>query len=303
MVLYALFQLLALAIPFASASPAAVPPIHSRQSITTLSSAQIAAFKPYASYASAGYCSASSTLSWTCGANCEANPSFIPVASGGDGDSTQFWFVGFDPTLNTVIVSHQGTDDTEILPLITDGDFFLESLSSSLFPGVSSSVEAHSGFAGAQANTATAVLAAVQKTMAAHSATSITTTGHSLGAAISLLDALYLSIQVPSATVTFIGYGLPRVGNQAFANLIDSTLPNRVSHVNNKEDVVPILPGMFLGFHHPSGEKHILDSNAWVACPGQDNESSECSTGDVSNIFEGDISDHDGPYDGVEMGC
>jgi len=172
-----------------------------------------------------------------------------------------------------------------------------------LFPGVSSSVKAHSGFAGQHAKSATAVLAAVKQAMSAHSATSITTVGHSLGAAISLLEVLYLSIQIPSATVSFIGYGLPRVGNQAFASLIDSMLPNRVSHVNNKEDVVPILPGEFLGFVHPSGEKHIMDDNSWVACPGEDNDSDECSTGDVSNIFEGDTSDHDGPYDGVEMGC
>lgn len=38
-------------------------------------------------------------------------------------------------------------------------------------------------------------------------------------------------------------------------------------------------------------------------CAGQDNDSSECSTGDVPNIFDGDLSDHDGPYDGVTMGC
>lgn len=31
------------------------------------------------------------------------------------------------------------------------------------------------------------------------------------GAALSLLDALYLSIQIPTATVNFIGFGLPRV--------------------------------------------------------------------------------------------
>ena len=39
-----------------------------------------------------------------------------------------------------------------------------------------------------------------------------------------------------------------------------------------------------------------------MCAAGQDNESDECSTGDVPNIFEGDESDHDGPYDGVEMG-
>lgn len=77
--------------------------------------------------------------------------------------------------------------------------------------------------------TAAAVLAAVQQAMSAHSTTAVTTTGHSLGqfhssspertslilnclgAAISLLDALYLTIQLPSASVNFIGYGLPRV--------------------------------------------------------------------------------------------
>ena len=64
-----------------------------------------------------------------------------------------------------------------------------------------------------------------------------------------------------------------------------------------------IVPGRFLGFHHPSGEIHIQDSGAWLACPGQDNTNSECIVGDVPNILDGDESDHDGPYNGVEMSC
>ncbi len=108
------------------------PALETRQAITALSSSQIAAFKPFPFYASAGYCQPSATLAWNCGANCNANPSFKPVASGGDGDETQFcelcppnsWeklmdegqlgFVGFDPTLNTIVVSHQGTDTSEM---------------------------------------------------------------------------------------------------------------------------------------------------------------------------------------------
>jgi hypothetical protein len=91
------------------------------------------------------------------------------------------------------------------------------------------------------------------------------------------------------------------VGNQAFANYIDA---NRiVTHINNKEDPVPILPGRFLGYHHPSGEVHIMDNDQWVSCPGQDNPSTECIVGDVPNIFDGDLSDHDGPYNGITMGC
>ena len=61
-----------------------------RQSITTLSSTQVSSFKPYTFFASTAYCQPSTTLTWSCGANCNANPTFKPVASGGDGSGTQF---------------------------------------------------------------------------------------------------------------------------------------------------------------------------------------------------------------------
>ena len=115
--------------------PGAVGATTLNQSITTLSPAQVAQFKPYSYYASAGYCNASSTLTWSCGTNCEANPGFIPTVSGGDGDTTQWCtcdataksvfefslmmflhigFTGYDPTLRTVIVSHQGTNPEDM---------------------------------------------------------------------------------------------------------------------------------------------------------------------------------------------
>lgn len=58
--------------------------------ITRLTEAEIASFKPFSWYASTGNCDPSRTRNWTCGINCDANPEFIPVASGGDGDETQF---------------------------------------------------------------------------------------------------------------------------------------------------------------------------------------------------------------------
>ncbi|KAI0285637.1 lipase [Russula brevipes] len=275
-----------------------------RTGITPLSSAQIDAFAPFTHFASTAYCDSSTTIDWSCGANCQANPDFQPVAAGGDGAGTQFWFVGFSPSLNTVIVAHQGTNPQEILADLTDLDFFLEPLDSSLFPGIPSAVKAHNGFAREQASTALAILSAVQKTLSEHGVSSVTVVGHSLGGALALLDGVFLSMRLPSnVTVKVVTFGMPRVGNQAFANFVDSRLRGLVTHVNNKKDPIPIVPGRGLGFHHPSGEIHIQDSGVWDVCPGQDNPSGLCTVGDVGNVLLGNLLDHAGPYAGITMGC
>lgn len=277
------------------------PSISTRQSITALTTSQIDQFTPYTYYASAGYCTNMQTLAWDCGTNCNANPDFKPVASGGNGDSVQYWFVGYDPNLDTVIVSHQGTDPSDILPLVTDVDVVLVPLNPILFPGISSDIEVHDGFQNAQASTATDVLSAVESTLSTYDTNLVTMVGHSLGAAISLLDSVYLPLWLPEGT-TFntIDYGLPRVGNQAFANYVDAHV--HLTHINNKEDPIPSLPTLSMGYVHPAGEVHIEDSGEWAACPGQDNPSTQCSVGDVKP-WNGKLDDHDGPYNGVEMGC
>jgi hypothetical protein len=138
-----------------------------------------------------------------------------------------------------------------------------------------------------------------------HNASSVVVIGHSLGAAIALLDSVYLRLHLPASTgVSTVGFGLPRVGNAAFADYVDATLSGNVTHINNKKDPIPILPGKFLGYAHPAGEIHIQASGAWDACPGKDNPSKLCIVGDVPTVFQGNLSDHDGPYYGdILMGC
>ena len=55
------------------------------------------------------------------------------------------------------------------------------------------------------------VLSAVKIGVKTYGTESVTVVGHSLGAAISLLDAVFLPLHVPGLTVTYYGYGLPRV--------------------------------------------------------------------------------------------
>ena len=195
-------------------------------------------------------------------------------------------------------------DSSLSLADLTDGNLILGSLSSTLFPGLSPSILVHQGFANEQAKTAQKILAAVLALLNQHSATSVVVTGHSLGAALALLDSVYLALHVPTGTrVSAITYGMPRVGNLAFANYVDATHNENLTHINNKKELIPIIPSRILGYAHPSGEVHIQDSGSWVACSGQDNPSDLCIVGDVPTVFQGNISDHYGPYgDGIIMG-
>ena len=106
-----------------------------QDTITPLTPEEVSAFKPYTWYAATTACQLSAIMDWNCGKNCEANPTFKPIATGGDGDATQFCmplflrafgspqadqhcsesgFAGYDPTLDTVIVAHQGTDASKL---------------------------------------------------------------------------------------------------------------------------------------------------------------------------------------------
>ncbi|XP_059299185.1 phospholipase A1-Ibeta2, chloroplastic-like [Lycium ferocissimum] len=75
---------------------------------------------------------------------------------------------------------------------------------------------------------------------------SITVTGHSLGAALSLLVADDLSTCVPNAPpVAVFSFGGPRVGNRGFADRLNDNNVKVLRIVNN-QDVITRVPGMFV---------------------------------------------------------
>ena len=102
--------------------------------------------------------------------------------------------------------------------------------------------------------------------------------------------------------ISTIGYGLPRLGNPAFANYVDANV--NLTHITYHRDPFPTLPFRVLGFQQPSNEVHIDQSDNWVQCPGQENQSEECIDGavGVTLLDLQNVEDHEGPYDGVVMG-
>ena len=81
----------------------------------------------------------------------------------------------------------------------------------------------HDGFHETQGRTADIVLSTVQSALSSSGFTRVLCTGHSLGAAVALLDSTMLRMTLPSSVeVDSVVFGLPRVGNQQFADYIDA---------------------------------------------------------------------------------
>jgi hypothetical protein len=133
---------------------------------------------------------------------------------------------------------------------------------------------------------------------------------HLVGAAVATMTGALIKTSVdPSVSVTVSGFGLPRGGNQAWADFLDNQVrlpfsPSNtrsfiglfqqvgVTFMTNQNDPVPTVPPRFLGFAHSSGEIHIVDDTQknFVACPGQDN--TNCATG--NSVLSVSVSNHKG---------
>ncbi|KAK7685856.1 hypothetical protein QCA50_011203 [Cerrena zonata] len=244
------------------------------------------------------YCSTEKTTALTCGAPCDAVKGISVVAAGGDGEEIPRFFVATDPSTQSVVVAHQGTDPTKILSIANDVKFVQKDMDSKVFPKPDAGVKVHDGFQDAQVRTADTVLSTVKDTLTKSGFKRVLVTGHSLGAAIATLDGVMLKMALPSdVEVSAVVFGLPRVGNEEFANMVDKLLPS-FTHVTNQEDPVPLVPPQLLSFQHPSGEVHITSvdpksgKSTLVACPGQENKS--CS--DDNSLLSASIPNHSGPY-------
>ena len=139
-------------------------------------------------------------------------------------------------------MAHQGTEPTEFLSVLNDIQFAQVDANTTLFPQASAEVKLHDGFQKTQGRTADLVLSTVQSGLAASGFKKVLVTGHSLGAAVASLDAAMLRMALPAdVAVDAIVFGLPRVGNSAWADLFDSLVSDALIDAPFPPDGAPFL--------------------------------------------------------------
>jgi len=253
-----------------------------------------------AQFSRVAYCSSAAVTSWQCGEPCQSLGGGIEVLqAGGDDGLIPLYFIAHDPATQSIVVAHQGTNSSNILSIVNDVQIELVGLNATRFPGADGNIKVDDGFQKTFERTADGVLSGVQAGLANKAVNKVVVTGHSLGAAIAIMDALMLKQNLdPSVEITTTVFGLPRGGNAAWANFIDATLSSTMTHVTNQNDPVPTLPPRFLEYQQPAGEVHIRAVGAdgeptdIVACGGQENQN--CSEG--KSVFAVSIANHLGPY-------
>ena len=210
-------------------------------------------------YTLAAFCPADSLEQWDCPSCVLASPSFMLAGTVSSNISGAYGYVGYSPTHHEIVVGFEGSHD--IRNWIENLKFFHERYEAIPDAFV------EKGFFDYWMTVKTAIIDLVSPLVKQYSTASIIFTGHSLGAAATVLGAVDLSIEgiIPPESVQLISYGTPRVGNEAFVQWADAHLASwRVIH---DHDIVPGLPPTIVGYSHTSNAAvYNADFTEFVAC-------------------------------------
>ncbi|KAJ0610331.1 putative feruloyl esterase [Helianthus annuus] len=107
------------------------------------------------------------------------------------------------------------------------------------------------------------ILDGVSRAKEAYGDLKIMVTGHSMGGAMAAFCGLDLALIYRSKNIQFTTFGMPRIGNAAFASYYSQAVPNtfRVTHGH---DLVPHLPSYY--HHFPQKKYHHFPTEALLEC-------------------------------------
>lgn len=207
------------------------------------------------------YCDASAISSWSCGPACGFHPNFKVQGVYHNTTIDSQGYTGYDPSSNSIVVAFRGSSN--IPNWLNDLDFIFTE-----YPNPSCGCKVHQGFLGEWMSMAYNVLNDVQTLTNQYGNIPVFVTGHSLGAAVSILAAMDIITHV-TQDVTVYNFGEPRVGDPTFAAWAAGRIPGGKQYrVTHERDPVPHVPPMALGFLHTPHELwYDNDSNSsWSDC-------------------------------------
>ncbi|KAK0522795.1 hypothetical protein OC835_006457 [Tilletia horrida] len=212
------------------------------------------------------------------------------------------------PSLNTSTPSNSSTQNILIGALAALASIFSPSKGNTSTADLIAHARVNAGFQSAWAQSYPALRTAVEAQLAAHpDARGIFVSGHSLGAALSVLDGVALRGAVKGSVipVQVSVTGQPRVGNAVFAGLVDALgrdgsqkfAYHRVSH--HHDPFVHLFPTV-VGYEHSMNEIWLPDTNSSATsnaffCSGRENQ--RCAASVPTNSYS--LLDHAGPYLGT----
>lgn len=196
-------------------------------------------------YCKAAYCLAADIQTWNC-SMCSYHNGFTNVnvyeheAFDGQG------YTGYNPDTNMIVVAFRGSSN--IPNWFADLDFVFTT-----YPNTEcSGCEVHRGFLQSYQSMSSNIISDVQSLVSQYSSAAVLVTGHSLGAALTVLAIVDL-VQAASPGGGFILYnfGCPRVGNPAFVAWAASVIPGAQGfRLTHERDPVPHVPPLDFGFLH-----------------------------------------------------
>lgn len=221
---------------------------------------------------------------WDCIPNCR-----LPETTGTIID--HFWrhtspvsvgYIGHNHALRVIIVAFRGTADTD--DWVQDSEFSFDRWP----PHIPNSM-VHHGFLEAYNSVADSVKRIVFHMISLYPNYKLVFTGHSLGGAetvLSAIDVLHLQPELKSRTFIYT-YGMPRIGNDAWADAVDK-MGLHIYRVVYENDLVPHIPFQWLGYKH-FGEEVWIHNNKTIFC-GRNGESPNCSAG--TSVMDYSVPDH-----------
>lgn len=207
---------------------------------------------------SVAYCSDTAAIAdWSCG-RCGDVPSFEPSAVVLDKDKDILAFIGWWPDIEGIVVVFRGTSSASLKNWI---DNLTTGTTDVSFPSAEHPhVKIHTGFWRTWLNSTlrTKLQAALEALLHDHPAAPVYFVGHSLGGALAQISAMDLKFEYELTDVNVYTFGSPRVGNNAFAELV-SAATSASWRFTHGRDVVPSVPLALMGFHHAATEVWEVD--------------------------------------------